>query len=151
MYISYSINKLSCITIMTSKKRLLLLSIFISVFGFAFLSAVNPPQQKVGIPKFIVASESKSKSSVLVSKENYIDDYNFDVDRQYSRFDPSKSRMVNMLSITLDMPTDDVQEILDGGVKPSEMLANSGILLSDLAEDFNFEIVGDRGLVRFLA
>lgn len=137
------------LTIMTSKERVLMLSIFISVFGFSLFNAFNPLQQEVGVPKFVVASEYISK--VPISEEEYVYDYNFDVDRQYSRFDSNKSKMVNMLSITLGIPTDEVQEALDGGVKPSEMLASNGILLSDLAEDFNFEIVGERGLVKFLS
>ena len=134
---------------MTNKERVVMLSIFISVFGFSLFNAFNPLQQEVGVPKFVVASEYITK--VPLSEEEYVYDYNFDVDRQYSRFDSNKSKMVNMLSITLGIPTEEVQEALDGGVRPSEMLASNGILLSDLAEDFNFEIVGERGLVRFLS
>lgn len=140
---------MSLIFNMTSKERVLLLSIFISVFGFSLFSAFNPLKQEVGEPKFVVASEYITK--VPISQEQYAYDDNFEVDRKYSRFDSSKSRMVNMLSISLGMSTEDVQEALDGGVKPSEMLASNGILLSDLAEDFNFELVGERGLVRFLS
>ena len=126
-----------------------MLSIFISVFGFSLFNAFNPLQQEIGVPKFVVASEYISKAPL--SQEGYIYDYNFDVDRQYSRFDSNRSKMVNMLSITLGISTDEIQEALDGGVRPSEMLATNGILLSDLAEDFNFEIIGERGLVKFLS
>lgn len=126
-----------------------MLSIFISVFGFSLFNAVNPLEQHIGRPSFVVSSEYISK--IPISEESYVYDYNFDVDRQYSRFDSSKSKMVNMLSITLGMSVDDVQESLDGGVKPSEMLASNGILLLDLAEDFNFDIVGEKGLVKFRA
>ncbi len=134
---------------MTNKERVVMLSIFISVFGFSLFTAFNPLQQDIGVPKFVVASEYITK--VPLSEEEYAYDYNFDVDRQYSRFDSNRSKMVNMLSITLGIPTDEVQEALDGGVRPSEMLASNGVLLSDLAEDFNFEIVGERGFVRFLS
>jgi len=134
---------------MTNKERVVMLSIFISVFGFSLFNAFNPLQQEVGVPKFVVASEYITK--VPLSEEEYVYDYNFDVDRQYSRFDSNRSKMVNMLSITLGISTDEIQEALDGGVRPSEMLATNGILLSDLAEDFNFEIIGERGLVKFLS
>ena len=133
---------------MTNKERVLILSIFISVFGFSLFNAVNPLERHLGMPSFVVASEYISKVPVL--EEQYTYDYNFEIDRQHSRFDLERSKMVNMLSITLGMSVEDVQESLDGGVKPAEMLASSGILLSDLAEDFNFEIVGERELVRFM-
>ena len=134
---------------MTNKERVVMLSIFISVFGFSLFNAVNPLEQHTGNPSFVVASEYISK--VPVFSEEYKSELNLEVDRQYSRFDSGKSKMVNMLSITLGMSVEDVQVSLDGGVKPSELLANSGILLSDLAEDFNFDIVGERGLVKFRA
>ena len=97
----------------------------------------------------VVTSEYISK--LPISEEYSPLDYNFEIDRQYSRFDGNSSKMVNMLSITLGIPTEDIQEALDGGSKPSELLASSGILLSDLAEDFNFDIIGERGLVKFIS
>jgi hypothetical protein len=132
---------------MTNKERVLVLSIFISVFGFSLFNVVNPLEQHIGKPSLVVASEYISK--IPISEESTSADYNFEIARQYSRFDGNSSKMVNMLSITLDIPTEDIKEALDGGAKPSEMLASGGILLSDLAEDFNFDIVGERGLVRF--
>ena len=131
---------------MTNRDRAILLSIFISVFGFSLLNVVNPLDQQLGKP-FVVTSEYISK--VPLMDEEYAYDYNFDIDRQYSRFDSSKSKLVNMLSISMGISTEDVQEALEGGMKPSEMLAEEGILLSDLEEDFNFELVGDREFVRF--
>ena len=134
---------------MTNKERVLILSIFISVFGFSLFNAVNPLESHMGNPSFVIASEYISKMPVVVEEET--SDLRSEVDRQRSRFDSSKPKMVNMLSITLGMSVEDVQESLDGGVKPSEMLASSGILLSDLAEEFNFDIIGERGLVKFRA
>ncbi|MDY0097518.1 MAG: hypothetical protein RBS01_04180 [Candidatus Dojkabacteria bacterium] len=134
---------------MTNKERVLILSIFISVFGFSLFNAVNPLESHMGNPSFVIASEYISKMPVVVEEET--SDLRSEVDRQRTRFDSSKPKMVNMLSITLGMSVEDVQESLDGGVKPSEMLASSGILLSDLAEEFNFDIVGERGLVKFRA
>jgi hypothetical protein len=132
---------------MTNKERVLVLSIFISVFGFSLFNVVNPLEQHIGKPSMVVASEYISK--IPISEESTPVDYNFEIARQYSRFDGNSSKMVNMLSITLGIPTEDIKDALDGGTKPSEMLASEGILLSDLAEDFNFDIVGERGLVRF--
>lgn len=131
---------------MTNRERLLVLSIFISIFGFSLFNAVNPLEQRFGKPSLVVASEYISK--IPVSQE-YTYSYNFDVAREYSRFDGNSSKMVNMLSVTLGIPTEDIKDALEGGTKPSEMLASEGILLSDLAEDFNFDIVGERGLVKF--
>ncbi|MDX9739129.1 MAG: hypothetical protein RBT33_02090 [Candidatus Dojkabacteria bacterium] len=134
---------------MTNKERVLILSIFISVFGFSLFNAVNPLESHIGNTSFVVASEYISKVPVVLEDETL--DLRSEVERQHSRFDSSKPKMVNMLSITLGLSAEDVQESLDGGVKPSEMLASNGILLSDLAEEFNFDIVGERGLVRFRA
>ena len=134
---------------MTNKERVLVLSIFISVFGFSLFNVVNPLEQHIGKPSIVVTSEYISK--LPISEEYSPLDYNFEIDRQYSRFDGNSSKMVNMLSITLGIPTEDIQEALDGGSKPSELLASSGILLSDLAEDFNFDIIGERGLVKFIS
>ncbi len=114
---------------MTNKERVLILSIFISVFGFSLFNAVNPLVSHIGNTSFVVASEYISKIPVVV--EDDTSDLSSRVDRQYSRLDSSKPRMVNMLSITLGMSVEDVQENLNQGMKPSEMLANSGILLSD--------------------
>lgn len=132
---------------MTNKERVLVLSIFISVFGFSLFNVVNPLEQHIGKPSMVVASEYISK--IPIYEESTPIDYNFEIARQHSRFDGNSSKMVNMLSITLGISTEDIKEALDGGTKPSEMLASGGILLSDLAEDFNFDIVGERGLVRF--
>jgi hypothetical protein len=134
---------------MTNKERVLVLSIFISVFGFSLFNVVNPLEQRIGKSSMVVTSEYISK--LPISEEYSPLDYNFEIDRQYSRFDGNSSKMVNMLSITLGIPTEDIQEALDGGSKPSELLASSGILLSDLAEDFNFDIIGERGLVKFIS
>jgi len=58
------------------------------------------------------------------------------------------SKIVNMLSEVLGIEKDDIQLALDGGSKPSELLASYGILLSDISEEYSFDIVGE-GLVRF--
>jgi hypothetical protein len=49
----------------------------------------------------------------------------------------------------IKIPLDDIIISLEGGIKPSEMLHNSGILLSDLEDEFNFKTDGERELVRF--
>ena len=53
-----------------------------------------------------------------------------------------------MLRDVLDISKEDVFTVLEGGMKPSELLMSSGILLSDLSEQYSFDIVGD-DLVRF--
>lgn len=129
---------------MTSKERFILLSIFISVLGFSLFSAFNPLEQHIGKSSLVVASEYITKAPV---EEEYID-YDFEEERAY-KFDSNESKVISMLSKVLGLSSEDIQDSLDGGVKPSEMLASEGILLSDLTDEFNFDVVGERGLIRF--
>jgi hypothetical protein len=133
---------------MTKRERLIVLSIFISVFGFSLFNAVNPLEQRFGKPSLIVASEYISKIPNISERYSLLAQ-DFEVERQYTLTIESESKIEGMLSSVLGIPIEDIKESLAGGVKPSEMLASSGILLSDLEDEFNFEIVGDRGLVRF--
>lgn len=130
---------------MTNKEKMLFLSIFISVFGFSLFSAFNPLEKSISGPSLVVASEYISKAPI---SEDDITNLNFEEESSYE-FDSDESKMVKMLSIALGISSDDVRESLDGGAKPSEMLASVGALLSDLEDEFNFRTVGDRGLVRF--
>lgn len=131
-------------TTMTNRERIIFLSIFISVLGFSLFSVFNPLENHIGKQSFVIASEYISKAPLI--EEVYKQDY--DLDSSYYS-DSDTSKVVRMLSSVLDISVDDVQESLDGGVKPHEMLASSGILLSDLEEEFNFDVIGQRGLIRF--
>lgn len=130
---------------MTKKERLVFLSIFISVLGFSLFSVFNPLENNTGRSSLIVASEYISKAPI--SRE-YINEYDFE-EENYYEFRSNESRLVKMLSVTLGLSVNDVVENLDGGIKPSEMLASESILLSDLQDEFDFDIVGERGFVRF--
>jgi hypothetical protein len=130
---------------MTNKERLVALTILVSVLGFAFITAINPLQ---------VLSSSKDSPSVVIDYKVYsflpheykLNDFEVESRVQEER---EHTRMVSMLSTVLEIPADDIEDVLKGGVRPAEMLASSGIYLSDLAEEFNFEIIGERGLVKF--
>lgn len=130
---------------MTNKERFVLLSIFISVLGFSLFSAFNPLEQHVGKSSLVVASEYITKAPVL--EEEY-GDYDFEEERVH-KFDSNESKVISMLNKVLGLSAEDIEHSLDGGVKPSEMLASEGILLSDLTDEFNFDVVGERGLIRF--
>lgn len=58
--------------------------------------------------------------------------------------------MVNMLSEVLSIKKTDIIDALQGGTKPSELLISNGILLSDLSEEYSFDVVSEE-LVRFRA
>ncbi|MGI6423167.1 MAG: hypothetical protein ACOX0X_00910 [Candidatus Dojkabacteria bacterium] len=131
---------------MTNKERVIILSIFVSVFGFALFTAINPLKFSNDAPSAIF-SEYISSESFLGEEFNLEDSLR--VRDEYVEVEEEGFKMANMLSITLGIPAIEVKEALDGGTKPSEMLASSGILLTDLAEEFGFDIVGERGLVRF--
>lgn len=131
---------------MTHKERIAILSIFISVLGFSLFSVFNPLEDHIGGSSLVVASEYSSKMPVL--EQEYVNGYDADDESDLSS-KTSSSRIAKMLSTTLGIPLDDVVESLEGGAKPSEMLASAGVLLSDLKDEFNFDIVGERGFVRF--
>jgi len=135
---------------MTKRERVIVLSIFISVFGFSLFNAVNPLEQRFGKPSLVVASEYISKIPSISERYSLLA-VDFEVERQYPLPLENESKIEGMLSTVLDIPMEDIKESLAGGVKPSELLASSGILLSDLADEFNFDIVGDGGLIKFNA
>ncbi|HBB64555.1 hypothetical protein A3K02_00760 [candidate division WS6 bacterium RIFOXYD1_FULL_33_8] len=126
---------------MTNKERIAVLTIFIPVLGFAFIGAFKSlvdidDDSRQGNAIFSVDSKGVKVNLRSISYESGQKGY---------------SKMVLMLSEVLEIPEDDILLSLEGGLKPSELLATNGILLSDLAEDYNFDIVGKSELVLFRA
>lgn len=124
---------------MTNKERLIVLTIFISVLGFSFVSALKPViNSYIFNPTNLVSVYGVNNSVVKYSSVYF--ESNTD----------SESKMVNMLSEVLGIESEDIELALEGGSKPSELLSLQGIYLSDLSEEYSFDIVGD-SLVRFRA
>lgn len=123
---------------MTNKERLAVLAIFVSVLGFAFVSALRP----------VMISYVAKETGIHLSQD--ILDQKLRLKSLHFRSNSDSSKMVSMLSEVLGIPEDEIELSLAGGSKPSELLLNSGILLSDLSQEYSFDIVGD-GLVRFRA
>jgi hypothetical protein len=123
---------------MTSKERFAVLAIFVSVLGFAFVTALKPVMSDYvatyrPIARYGIQTEVINKKSVY-----------------YSSKEEGYSKIVEMLSEVLEIGKDDILLSLQGGSKPSELLMSSGIFLSDLSEEYSFDIVGDE-LVKFRA
>jgi len=113
-------------------------TIFVSVLGFAFIDALKPVIASYSAKQYSVNSQYTYSNKEELLKKVYFEE----------REDSSK--MVNMLSEVLGIKKTDIVDVLQGGTKPSELLISNGILLSDLSEEYSFDIVGD-GLVRFRA
>lgn len=126
------------IALMTNKERLAILAIFVSVLGFAFVSALKP----------VMISYVVKETGIHLSED--ILDQKLRLKSLHFKSNSESSKIVSMLSEVLGISTQEIALSLDGGSRPSELLASSGILLSDLAEEYSFDIVGD-GLVRFRA
>lgn len=124
---------------MTNKERLVILAIFVSVLGYSFVSALRPAiNEYIYKPTNLASVYSINNSVVVLDSIHY-----------YSN-EETESKMVNMLSEVLDIERDDIDLALEAGTTPTELLASSGILLSDLSEEYSFDIVGEK-LVRFRA
>ena len=113
-------------------------AIFVSVLGFAFVGALKPVIIDYSIRQYSSQTIFNIKDEKIHLKTLHYDSLD------------QTSKMVNMLSEVLEIDKEDVLMYLKGGTKPSEMLLNSGILLSDLSEDYSFDIVRN-GLVKFRA
>lgn len=124
---------------MTKRERLVVLAIYVSVLGFAFVTVLKPVMTSYVIKHKGNFSEHRiSNEQIQLKSVQYVSDSNQD------------SKMVRMLSEVLDISEGDISLMLEGGSKPSEILFNSGILLSDLSDEYSFDIVGG-SLVRFRA
>ena len=122
---------------MTNRERVVVLTIFVSVLGISFVSALRPViNSYIYNPTNLVSSYSVNNSVIRVDSIHFESKVEED------------SKIVNMLSEVLGIEKDDIQLALDGGSKPSELLASYDILLSDISEEYSFDIVGE-GLVRF--
>ncbi len=126
------------IALMTNKERLAVLAIFVSVLGFAFVSALKP----------VMISYVVKETGIHLSED--ILDQKLRLKSLHFKSNSESSKVVSMLSEVLGIPEEEISISLAGGSKPSELLLNSGILLSDLSEEYKFDIVGE-GLIRFRA
>ena len=123
---------------MTNKKMIAFVTIFVSVLGFAFIEALKPVINNYSAKQYTVTSQYEYADEDIQSRKVYFE------------AEESSSKMINMLSKVLGIDMDDIEDALQGGTKPSELLISNGIFLSDLSEEYSFDIVGD-GLVRFRA
>ena len=123
---------------MTNKKMIAFVTIFVSVLGFAFIEALKPVINNYSAKQYTVTSQYEYADEGIQSR------------RVYFEAEESSSKMINMLSKVLGIARNDIADALQGGTKPSELLISNGIFLSDLSEEYSFDIVGD-GLVRFRA
>jgi hypothetical protein len=122
---------------MTNKERLTVLFVFVSILGFSFIFALKP---------VTICYKYSDETEKLV---NSIEKENINVEKYYySESQERESKMVNMLSEVLEIEGEDVLIALEGGLKPSELLLTSGILLADLQHLYSFDLVGN-GLVKF--
>jgi hypothetical protein len=123
---------------MTNKKMLAFVVIFVSVLGFAFVGALKPV-----ILNYSIKQYSSQTAFDIKDQKIQLESLHYDCDNQ-------SSKMIGMLSEVLGIDKEDILISLEGGSKPSEMLLSNGILLSDLSEEYSFDIVGSE-LVRFRA
>jgi hypothetical protein len=123
---------------MTNKKMIAFVTIFVSVLGFAFIEALKPVINNYSAKQYTVTSQYEYADEDIQSRKVYFE------------AEESSSKMINMLSKVLGIDRNDIADALQGGTKPSELLISNGIFLSDLSEEYSFDIVGD-GLVRFRA
>jgi len=121
---------------MTSKERFAVLAVFVSILGFSFVTALKPVMSDY-VATYRPISRYSIQTEVINKKSVY-----------YSAKEEGYSKIVKMLSEVLEIDKDEILDSLRGGVKPSELLMSSGLFLSDLSDEYSFDIVGDN-LVRF--
>lgn len=121
---------------MTNKDRVAVLAIFVSVLGFSFVAALKP------VMISYVAQQSGIHTSFSINNSKLA------LKSVHFKSGSASSKMVRMLSEVLGIPQEDVILALEGGNKPSELLLSSGIFLSDLTDEYSFDIVGEN-FVRF--
>lgn len=121
---------------MTNKERIVVLTILVSVLGITFFGTIQPVQ---------AVGTNETKVTYSIEKEN---NNNFYLEYKNSIYKLKESKLINMLSEILSMSYDSVYNALEGGLSPNDLLSDSGLLLSDLTDEYNFEIVHDR-FVRF--
>ena len=117
---------------------LVFIAIFVSVLGFAFIEALKPVINNYSAKQYSVNSQYSYTNQDIQTRKVYFE------------AEESSSKMINMLSNVLGIDRNDIEDALQGGTKPSELLISSGIFLSDLSEEYSFDIVGGE-LVRFRA
>ena len=123
---------------MTNKKIFAFVAIFVSVLGFAFIEALKPVIVSYSAKQYSINSQYAYSNKEVLLKRVYFEEKE------------GSSKMVDMLSEVLGIKKTDIIDALQGGTKPSELLISNGIFLSDLSEEYLFDIVGGE-LVRFRA
>jgi len=121
---------------MTNKKMIAFVAIYVSVLGFAFIEALKPVIASYSAKQYSVNSQYTYSNKEVILRKVYFEEKE------------DSSKMVNMLSEVLGIKKIDIIDALRGGTKPSELLISNGIFLSDLSEEYSFDIVGGE-LVRF--
>jgi len=121
---------------MTNKKMIAFVAIYVSVLGFAFIEALKPVIASYSAKQYSVNSQYTYSNKEVILRKVYFEEKE------------DSSKMVNMLSEVLGIKKIDIIDALQGGTKPSELLISNGIFLSDLSEEYSFDIVGGE-LVRF--
>ena len=123
---------------MTNKKMLAFIAVFVSVLGFAFIEALKPVINNYSAKQYSVNSQYLYTNQDIQTRKVYFE------------AEEGSSKMIDMLSNVLGIDRNDIEDALQGGTKPSELLISNGIFLSDLSEEYSFDIVGEE-LVRFRA
>lgn len=124
---------------MTNRERLTILTIFVSILGYSFVSALKP-----------VINSYVYNPTNLESVYSINNSYAIPTSIYYESEQVVESKIVNMLSEVLGIEKEDINIALNGGSTPSELLASGGVLLSDLSEEYSFDIVGEK-FVKFRA
>lgn len=118
---------------MTKKERLFVLTLVITMFGFSVFGLIDGKETRdVTQIRFVIDTKSEKDSSS--DYDNY----------RNTRREFKDSKIISMLSEVLEMPKVEVWNALNGGMSPAELLSNSGVLLSDLQDEYNFKIVNDQ-------
>ncbi len=131
---------------MTKKERLLVIAIIISVFGFSIFGTINPVEARTDRGAVVYEVGRHERSRVRA----HANDLDVETRCYREHRDSFKhTKMVDMLSTVLDMSPEDIEDALSNGARPKDMLADAGIAMHDLMEEFNFELVGEREFVKF--
>ena len=118
---------------MTKKERVFVLTLIITMFGFSVFGVIDSKESRNDSQiRFVVDDKSERDGS-----------------EDYQRYRNSQSgykdsKIIDMLSEVLQISKVDIWDSLNGGMSASEILYNSGVLLSDLEQEYNFTIVHDQ-------
>lgn len=118
---------------MTKRERVFVLTLIITMFGFSIFGVIDGKESR-NVSQIRFEVDEKSERDGSEDYERY----------RNSQSGYKESKIITMLSEVLQISKVDIWDSLNGGMSPSEILHNSGVLLSDLEEEYNFTIVHDQ-------